>query len=395
MSNTVNTTPALPPREVNIVVIGAGTAGTSAASALAQQGLSVALIDAHETHQPDFRAEKIGPQQMDYFEAFGLGPAAYAHMTAFDGVWVHRFGRIIEKKPTREYSSEYPDLVNALRRGLSRDVEVAVGRVDTVETSTDRQHVRLADGRQYSGRLLVVATGLGDAVKRKLGIEREVMSAAHSLSFGFDLANARDAFPFPSLIWTVERPEDQGAYLGLFPIGDKWRGNLFVYRQVNDPWSKQFRIDPSRALHDFLPGFEPLFGRVEIKTPVSARPIDLARSTNYLRPGLVLIGDAFLTVCPITGTGIDKALNDVDVLRRLVPAWLKTPGMEADKIAAFYDDPVKQERDAHALKISWRARSMRMERGLMWTARRLRSAVLVNNAYRMKALLEPFRGRAA
>ena len=34
----------------------------------------------------------------------------------------------------------------------------------------------------------------------------------------------------------------------------------------------------------------------------------------------------------ITGTGIDKALNDVDVLRRLVPAWLKTPGMETDKI---------------------------------------------------------------
>ena len=102
----------------DIVVIGAGVAGTSAASAFARQGLSVVLIDVHARHPIDFRAEKIGSQQMDYLEAFGLGDAAYRQMTPFDGVWVHRFGRIIEKKTTREYASHYEDIVNALREGL-------------------------------------------------------------------------------------------------------------------------------------------------------------------------------------------------------------------------------------------------------------------------------------
>ena len=62
---------------------------------------------------------------------------------------------------------------------------------------------------------------------------------------------------------------------------------------------------------------------------------------------MVLVGDAFETTCPVTGTGTDKVFTDVERLCNIhIPAWLATDGMGVDKIAAFYDDPVKQACDA-------------------------------------------------
>jgi 2-polyprenyl-6-methoxyphenol hydroxylase-like FAD-dependent oxidoreductase len=374
---------------VDVAVIGAGTAGTCAAAAMSRRGISVALIDIHPRHPADFRAEKIGQAQMDYFEAFGLGEAAYRQMTPFDGVWVHRFNRIVEKKTTREYASHYPDIVNALRGALPQDVQVVIGRVDTIETGSDRQRLVLADGGWIEARLLVVATGLGDTIRRKLGIEKVITNANHSLAFGFDLVRPPSDFPFPSLVWTAERPVEKAAYLTLFPIGERMRANFFTYRDVTEPWSHAFRKDPATVFDALFPRFEPLFGRLEAASPVTARPIDLLHAENHRQPGIVLLGDAFFTVCPSSGTGMDKALHDVARLADYLPKWLATPGMGSDKIAQFYADARKRATDAHAINISRRARSMRMDGALIWRARRLRSAVLTRGVYRARDLLRP------
>ena len=64
--------------------------------------------------------------------------------------------------------------------------------------------------------------------------------------------------------------------------------------------------------------------------------------TGYRQAGVVLVGDAFAHTCPVTGTGTDKVFTDVAQLCNVhIPAWLATEGMGVDKIAAFYDDPVK------------------------------------------------------
>ncbi len=163
---------------MDVAIVGAGLAGSCAAAALSRQGVSVALIDIHQRMAPDFRAEKLSAPQMVDFDAFGLGDAARRAMTAFDGVWVHRFGALAEKSEAREYGVEYADLVNALRDAVPDTVHKVIGRVDDIATSADRQSVMLKDGRSITARLLVVATGLGDALRKKLAITRVVASAA-------------------------------------------------------------------------------------------------------------------------------------------------------------------------------------------------------------------------
>ena len=85
----------------------------------------------------------------------------------------------------------------------------------------------------------------------------------------------------------------------------------------------------------------------------------------------MLVGDAFETTCPVSGTGTDKVFTDVERLCNVhIPAWLATDGMDEDKIAAFYDDPVKQHCDAWSLAKAFNFRSVSIDNGLYWQAQR-------------------------
>jgi 2-polyprenyl-6-methoxyphenol hydroxylase-like FAD-dependent oxidoreductase len=86
---------------------------------------------------------------------------------------------------------------------------------------------------------------------------------------------------------------------------------------------------------------------------------------------VILVGDAFETTCPVTGTGTDKVFTDVERLCNVhIPAWLATEGMDESKIAAFYDDPVKTACDAWSSAKAFNFRSVSIETGIYWRALR-------------------------
>lgn len=359
----------------DIAILGAGLAGTLAAIVLGRAGYRVVLVDPHAVYPPDFRAEKIGPKQMAIFDRIGLGAEVRALTTPFDGVWVIRFGRFLTRKRGREWGFSYPVLVNGLRALLPQGATLTVGRVETIATGPERQEVGLADGRRITARLLVVATGLGEAVRRKAGIGKTVKSDGHSLSLGFNLTALPSALPFASLVYCGEAFGDLASYLTLFPIGETLRANLFVHHKVADAWTKQFRADPTATLKRLMPGLDRWCGTpMVVEGPVETRPIDLITVKGHERDGIVLIGDAFATTCPITGTGIQKVAVDVERLTQVhAPRWLATPGMGADKIHAFYADRVKVRNDARAMRRSLFSRAMVAERGAAWCLRRWRN----------------------
>ena len=125
-----------------------------------------------------------------------------------------------------------------------------------------------------------------------------------------------------------------------------------------------------------MPGLASMLGDFAIPGRVVMRPIDLLAAEGYRRDGVVLIGDAFATCCPVPGIGIQKVFTDVEQLtRHHIPAWFGSPGMGADKIGTYYDDPVKLECDARGLAASRYARSLATSPGIRWVARRLRNRV--------------------
>ena len=360
-------------RYTDIAIIGGGLAGSTAAAMLGRAGIPAILIDPHPAYPPDFRVEKLaGPEQLERFRKTGIAEAVLRSATHDGENWIARFGYLLDKRPIEQYGIVYDRLVNAIRAEIPRKVESIFAKALSISTSAERQKLVLSNGDVISARLVVLANGLNIGLRRKLGIERRIVSPCHSISLGFDLVPVgRPSFDFPALTYFSERPGDRTPYISIFPVGHAMRANLFVYRQLDDPWLQRMRRAPEETLNASLPRLRRITGEFKIGGDVKIRPADLYVSSGYRQPGIVLVGDAFETTCPVTGTGTDKVFTDVERLCNVhIPAWLATDGMSTNKIAAFYDDPVKKACDAWSAAKAYSFRSVSIDNGLYWRAQR-------------------------
>jgi 2-polyprenyl-6-methoxyphenol hydroxylase-like FAD-dependent oxidoreductase len=360
-------------RYTDIAIIGGGLAGSTAAAMLGRAKIPAVLIDPHHTYPFDFRVEKIsGDEQVGRFYQTGLAESVLRSATHAGENWIARFGYLLDKKPNRQYGIMYDALIAAVRAEIAAPADIVYAKATDIATSAERQKLTLSNGDTISARLVVLANGLSVGLRRNLGIERQILSAGHSISIGFDMVPVgRPAFEFPALTYFSERFSERVAYVTLFPIGNRMRANLFVYREVDDPWLREMRKTPVETMNAALPRLRRITGEYAVVGDVKIRPADIYVSTGYRQAGVVLVGDAFAATCPVTGTGTDKVFTDVAQLCNVhIPAWLATEGMDAEKIASFYDDPVKQACDAWSMAKAISFRKVTVETGLYWCAQR-------------------------
>jgi len=358
--------------QTDVAIVGGGLAGSLAAAMLGLQGLRVVLVDINEVYPPGLRCEKIAGRQVAMLRKSPIVDQVLSAATPFKEFWVARFGRIVEKRLDGQYGISYDTLVNRVRRAIPCAVVKITAKVTAIACSDQRQTVSLSSGEEIQARLVILATGLNDGLRRSLGITREVVSKSHSVALGFDLKPiGRRNFDFPALTYYGERPTDRVAYITLFPIGDAMRANLMVYRPAEDPCIRAMREQPDASLAGLLPGLARIVGPALVDGPVQVRPIDIYRSQGHLQPGVVLVGDAFGTACPAAGTGTDKVYTDVIQLCSVhVSQWLQTEGMGVEKIEAFYADPLKVACDRRSFNEAFRLRAASVDEGLSWWVRR-------------------------
>ncbi len=365
--------PARAERLSDVVIVGAGLGGTIAAVVLGRAGFRVILIDRHEVYPPDFRAEQLVGDQVAMLRRLGVLEGIVAGASRANYALGVRGGRVIDREDSVHYALRYEAMVNAARAQLPASVRFIGGSVSEIEAGPAFQRVRLSSGEAVGARLVVLATGPANALSRKLGIERCVVRTDHSLTIGFDILGTHgDAFAAPVFVYHGESVRSRIDYLTIFPFGQRSRANLFAYRDLQDPWTRAFRRNPRETLLASMPGLERFLGAFRLASQVQIRTNHLYHARNYLRDGVVLIGDAFQTSCPAAGTGVGRVLTDVERLCTVhLPQWLATPGMGIEKIRQFYADPVKRACDAEATHRAEYRRAVSIETSLLWCARRL------------------------
>lgn len=379
-----------------VVIIGAGLSGSLAAILLGRLGFSVALIDIHETYPPDFRAEQLVGYQVQMLSKLGLLEIVAGDALPAKQAIATRAGRTVGVVVAPHYGIFYEDMVNRARRNLPSLVRFINAKVVGIELSAVRQTVQLSDGGVVEGRLVIVATGLGQRLLNQAGLSRTVIQKAQSLAFGFDIGATSGAmFGSSVMVAYGESTADKIDYLTLFRVGDRARGNLFTYHDPHDPWVRQFLQNPSGTLHHSMPSLRSTIGALQINGGVQFRVNDLSVASGYRRDGLVVVGDGFQTSCPAAGTGIGRLLTDIDLLcGRHIPQWLATDGMPAEKINRFYDDFIKRASDAEALRVAKYRRSATVETSWRWRAHRKRVALQRQFLATVSGLAKKRNGRA-
>lgn len=359
-------------RATDIVIVGGGMSGSVAAAVLGRRGYDVTLVDLHAVFPDDMRAEVLSANQLKLLKNLGIAEPFRAAGIPVRDVVGARFGKVVDRKRIDEVALPYQDMVATARAQIPSNVHFIVGRVADLTTGPEHQRVELSNGEVIHARLIVLATGLGEALRRKLGVTRRVIRPNHALTMGFDIAPAAGGpFNFTSLVYYGERVQDRFDYVHFFPRGAGRRANLFCYRDPQDAWVKSFVQRPEQTLLETVPGIRRFLGDFRVSSKVDLRPVDLMTVENYCREGVVLVGDSFRTSSPPVGTGVTRLLTDIDQLASVhLPNWFATPGMTIEKIAQFYADPVKQACDSDAAHGAEYRRSAAVETGLGWELHR-------------------------
>jgi len=364
-----------PHSDHDVLILGAGLAGSCTAHLLARSGLRVGLVDPHHDRYPRlFRAEKIEADQIALLRRFGLFDLVLPRTRLIREILRVQGGRIRHRRKLEQYGISYQDIVNPIREALPAAVERIDGRATGLVADALRPQVQLDDGRALSARLVIVANGGGHDLQKSLGLKKQTFQNELSMVFGFELVR-QDGRDFDDDAVTV-RPEstaDRVGYLTLFRMGEMLRANFFTYWKATDAYTRALAKSPDEVLHQVLPGMERVIGDYRVRGRVEPFRIDLYRYSDAARPGIVFLADAYQSVCPTTGMGMSKVLTDVDVLcHHCVPHWMQAGRVDEAMVEAFYAHPLKQDVDARALKHALRGRRIATEDTL---PARLRRAV--------------------
>ncbi len=341
-----DTTRAFPARgdveagQYDIAIIGGGMAGLALAASLKHTALRIALVEgrglpelavepllafppATDVGEYDARVSALTPasiellsdvgawryietarhqafQTMHVWDAMGTADMQFSA----DEVGAELLGCIVENSVTLDA------LYRTLKRAGNLDIFCPRTLV-ALRTNADAgavQQLDLDDGCTLHAQLVVAADG-GNSQVRQLA---EFDSRHWSYQQKAVVATVRTSKPHQNTAWQRFLPEGPLAFL---PLGDPdkrlssivWSADTEVAESILERGDQSFRQSLERA-------FESRLGAIEETSRRYCFPLQQNHATDYVKPGIALIGDAAHVIHPLAGQGVNLGFKDVRIL---------------------------------------------------------------------------------
>ncbi|HEY5821328.1 MAG TPA: geranylgeranyl reductase family protein [Propionibacteriaceae bacterium] len=304
--------------ETDVLVVGAGPAGSAAATWAARHGQQVLLADAAAFPRDKACGDGLTPRAMGELDRLGLGSWTRSHVTN-RGLRAHGFGQVLELPwpggSLPDHGSAVPrtELDHQLRETALEAGAEPLDRAQAVDVVRRGDRVRAVvfrtDGELHEVRCnrLVVADGVRSPLGRLLGRtwHRETVYGVAARSY---LDTTRDDTWISShLELRGEQGELLSGYGWIFPLGNG-RVNLGVGTLATARRPAGIALKP---LMDFYAGQrrEAFELGDSVESPSSALLPMGGAVSGVSGPNWALIGDAAACVNPLNGEGIDYGLE--------------------------------------------------------------------------------------
>ena len=330
--------------QVDVLVIGGGPAGTTAATFLARQGWKVVLLE-KDVHPRFHIGESLLPMNLPILQRLGVldrvaaigvhKPGADFPMRGDrDSINVFRFDRALDPQFGHAYQvrrSEFDQLLfdNALASGVDARQQVKVERVEFgADGRPERVHARDADGEAlaFRPRYLVDASGRDTFLGSRLRLKKK--NPAH-----------QSAAIFSHFRGVTRRPGEEAGNITVerFAHGWMWliplREDVMSVGAVCFPeYLKTRQGDNESFLMDTLRATPSVWSRMadaERIAPVHATGNYSYTCTRMHGPGWVMAGDAFAFIDPVFSSGVYLGMNGGEQAAKTVDAILRDPAREA------------------------------------------------------------------
>ena len=332
--------------QVDVVIAGAGPAGSATATFLARAGQSVLMVDRAAFPRDKACSEYMSPETVRILDRLGVVDAleesgAFAlegmKVTAPGGATAHGKFALAGHRPFR------PTGLSVSRRildhqlvGAARAAGAALlERTWVEELLYDRGIVAGVVVRDHAGqqhcvqaRLTVGADGLRSAVARRIG--RRTHNTPRRVAFVAHVARVQGMGPSAELHFRAS------AYMGLNQIGHD-QTNVAVVVPAERAAGARKGVDRffAETLGEF-PGVRERVEAGEVVRPILATGPFAAWSSRVIAPGALLVGDAADFFDPVTGDGIYSALRGAELVAETAAAALSRPGaISADRLVAY------------------------------------------------------------
>jgi menaquinone-9 beta-reductase len=324
------------PGQVDVLVAGAGPAGSATAALIARAGCTVLAVDRASFPREKACAEYMSPETVrvlsrlgivETLERAGAVPLEGMKITGFRGATAHG---LFSRTPYRPFR---PTGLSVSRRILDHallESARAAGAQVLEQTSVEDllyDHgaiagavVRDRNGHRHAirARLTVGADGLRSLVARRVG--RRTHRRPRRVAFVAHVAGVK------SMGSSAELHFGCNGYAGLNRIGGGYT-NVAVVVPQRRAASARGRVQHFffEALGDFR-GVRERVEAGEIVRPVLVTGPFAAWSSRVAAPGSLLVGDAADFYDPVTGDGIYSALRGAELVEETMVPGLRQPG---------------------------------------------------------------------
>lgn len=308
--------------DFDIVILGGGLNGAALACALANGPHAVAVVEPHPPAAPteawDSRIYAYSPGNVGWMKALG-GWDDTVRVQAVFQMRIHgdaggrlSFDALDAGLPELAWIAENGRLQASLWRAFQASVNVTTiaARAEAVTWNPDGHHrLHLAGGDSLRARLLVAADGAQSWLRGQAGIGIRSEDYRH---VGV-VANFETEKPHRGTAFQWFRPDGVLAWL---PLPGK-RISM-VWSTPPEHAAELQALDGDQLARKVAAAGGHGLGPLRRITPAAGFPLVRRRADEWVRPGLVLLGDAAHTVHPLAGQGVNLGFRDSRLLAEML-----------------------------------------------------------------------------